>query len=312
MKIRHRQATPVSLQRPSPVADVVDTVGPKGDTVHLAGKEMPVAPASLGTKLSLGVCAVGGAWALSNVVAQVASQPTLGGVLVSSGLALGAAVAAYQGADLFSGFFHHGMDNYAKSTTPVVGETAAIARSHHYFANSSEQTSVAGEMDPIAKVVAPALAALAVLDPHYAIAAGSLGALGAVLLCQVSHRWTHLAKPPAIVEGMTKLGLVQKREDHHAHHRAPWISNYCFVNGSFNPILDKTNFWRHYERTVFNVTGVEPKSWNHPAVKDLALGKIDQAEFDGRFKAEIPLFKAAIGFEAEREESRQFLHGRFV
>ena len=105
--------------------------------------------------------------------------------------------------------------------------------------------------------------------------------------------------------------MVQEQRDHHDHHRAPWTSNYCFVNGVFNPILDKSNFWRKYEKVVYDLTGVEAKCWKHPAVKDLALGTIDQATFNTRLKAEVPQFKAAINYETERAESKEYLHTRF-
>ena len=283
---------------------------PQQDTVVLAGLEVPVVGASLGTKVALGVGALGAAGLLTEVVLQVGSQATLGGMVGAAGLSLGAAVTGYLVADLGSGFFHHAMDNYARPGTPLVGDIAALSRSHHYFANSPEQNTIAGEMDPIAKVVGPAAAALAVLNPHYLLAAGSLAGLAGTLVAQTSHRWTHQRQTP-VVQTLSKFGLIQKQSDHHAHHRAPWSSNYCFVNGAWNRVLDKSNFWRHFERAVYTVSGVEPKSWKHPAIKDLALGKINQAQFDERFLKEVPQFKQAIGFEAEKELSRQHLHTRF-
>lgn len=300
---------PAVTPRPLPKNGEPAPTAPK-DTVRLAGQDVPVVGASLGTKVALGVGALGGAALLTEVVLQVASQATVGGIVGSAGLSLGAAITGYLVADLGSGFFHHAMDNYAKPTTPVVGDIAALSRSHHYFANSPEQNTIAGEMDPIAKVIGPAAAALALLNPHYLVAAGSLAGLAGTLVAQTSHRFTHQRQTP-LSQNLSKFGLIQKQTDHHAHHRAPWTSNYCFVNGAWNPLLDKSNFWRHYERAVYKVTGAEPKSWKHPAVKEFALGQINQAQFDERFLKEVPQFKQAIGFEVEREISREHLHTRF-
>lgn len=306
MKISHH---PSVTPKPLPRAEAPVTAAK--DTVVLAGREVPVIGASLGTKVALGVGALGGAALLTEVVLQVASQGSVGAMVGAAGMSLGAAVTGYLVADLGSGFFHHAMDNYAKPTTPVVGEIAALSRSHHYFANSPEQNTIAGEMDPIAKVVGPAAAALALLNPPYLIAAGSLAGLAGTLVAQTSHRFTH-QRQTGLTQKLAQFGLIQKQADHHAHHRAPWSSNYCFVNGAWNPLLDKSNFWRHYERAVYKITGAEPKSWNHPAIKDFALGKINQAELDERFKDGIHHFRQAIGYEAEREVSRKHLHTRFL
>jgi hypothetical protein len=284
---------------------------PAKESVHLAGQEVPVVGASLGTKLALGLGALGGAALLTEVMVQVGSQASLGAMVGAAGMSLGAAVTGYLVADLGSGFFHHAMDNYAKPTTPVVGEIAALSRSHHYFANSPEQNTVAGEMDPIAKLVGPAAAALAVLNPHYLLAAGSLAGLAGTLVAQTSHRLTH-QRQTVLSQKLARFGLIQKQADHHAHHRAPWTSNYCFVNGACNRLLDSSNFWRRYERAIFKISGVEPKGWKHPAVRDFALGKIDKTQFEQRFQAEIPQFKQAIRFEEEREISRTHLHTRFL
>lgn len=67
-----------------------------------------------------------------------------------------------------------------------------------------------------------------------------------------------------------------------------------------NPILDKTNLWRTWERGVHALTGAEPKAWKYPAVRDFSLGKIDKAEFEKRFYDEIGDFKKNIDFKKER------------
>ena len=167
--------------------------------MHLAGKELPVVPATLGTKLALGGCALGGAWSLVNVVRQIASAGGPGEVAVAAGLGLASAAIAYCITDLSSGFLHHGLGNNVKPGEGVVGDMAATATAHHYFAQSSEQTSWAGEWDPMAKGVAPLALGLGLWNPHYTVGAASLATLAGVLFSQTSHRLTHQGHPsPAV------------------------------------------------------------------------------------------------------------------
>jgi len=267
--------------------------------------------ASLGTRLALGVTAASAAWSAAQIVSQIAGQPGAGEALLATGLTVGSALTAYVLSDLGSGFVHHALDNYCKPGPSVVGNMASLARAHHYFAKNSEQTTLAGELDPMAKIVAPLAAGLAVWNPHYLLQAGFSAALGGLLFAQTSHRMTHQAEAGKLVTIARKLKIAQPKEDHHAHHRAPWVSNYCLLNGICNPLLDRTHFWRKYEKAVFCVTGAEPKSWKHPAVREFALGSIDQTAYEVRMKTDMPEFRSALNMDAEREVARKFLHERF-
>ncbi len=281
------------------------------DHVHIAGKEVPRLRSTLGHKVALGACAATAGYVAVQIAGHVLGQPGLGSTLLQAGTAVLAGAAGYQATDLFSGFFHHTMDNYAKPSTPLVGETAALAKAHHYFANSPQQSSVAHELGPIAKWVLPGLVATAAIPsaPMW-LSASVVGGLAATLVANLSHRWTHEPRPSKLAKLAQDLRLTQGRNDHQAHHRAPWASNYCFVNGTWNNLLDKTHFWRKWEVGVYRLTGTEAKSWNHPAVKDFALGKIDSVTYQARLTKEVAVFRQNIGFEQEREESRAFLHAR--
>lgn len=277
--------------------------------VLMAGEVIPVETASLSTKLGIAGCAVGGAVCLAQIASQVAAQGSPEGMALAAAGALGSAVAGFVLSDLASGFFHHGVENYIKPGKGFWGELSADFLSHHYFTNNLEKATLAGNMSPAAQIAAPALLGMAVLNPHYAVTAAALAMIGGGLSSRASHRWTHETQPPEWVTGLRKLGLAQSTEDHRDHHRAPWATNFCILNGSLNPILDKTHFWRKYEKTIFDVTGREPKTWKHPAVKEFALGQIDEAEYLRRYKDDLPRFKAAINWDAEKEASKRFLVG---
>jgi hypothetical protein len=296
------------IEATSKDSDQVELSSP-GKT-RIAGKEVTVQPTSMGTKVAVGVALASGTLIAANVVSQIASAGSLGGILANAALAGGTAVAAYLGADLASGIFHHAVDNYAKPGNSALGHMASEFQAHHYFANSMDHVTAVGTTDPMVKLVAPILAATAVFDPHFAVATGSLAFFGGALLGQASHRYTHQAQPPAFVQTLRKFGIAQEKDDHLEHHHAPWASNYCILNGAMNGLLDRTDFWRKWERGVHAVTGLEPKTWNHPAIKDFALGKIDKAEYQRRYQEEIPTFKQNIGFQREREEARAYIHAK--
>ena len=287
---------------PQTLADIKDTPDRYGiETVELAGHSGPKTDSDKLTKLATGVAAVSSAYMLGKAAMHIAgsANPLLAGAGV-----LAASAGAYLAADLGSGFFHHAVDNYAKPEHKVFGKMATEFMVHHYFANSMEQHEVSYYVDPTMKVMAPALAAAAVgvgtgfVSP--AAGAAVTTAIAGGLFAQLSHAWTHSPNPPKIAKVLQKVGIAQDNADHRHHHKAPWSGNYCIVNGALNPLLDKTNFWRKWERGVHAVTGAEPKTWQHPAVKDFALGKISEAEFDKRFADEISQFKENIDFKKER------------
>ena len=314
MKITQRVTPPPVVPNKQSQAPVVDPDDPHSDApaamdqvVRVGGKDMPVSPASLGIKVSAGICAAAGTVAAANMISQIASAPTTEGILLNTAIAAASGVVGYLGADLISGFFHHAIDNYPKPDTPILGNLASDFLGHHYFANSMEKLTVLGNLHPTAPALAPVLVGLAALNPHYAVTAGALSAMGGMIFGQASHRWTHQVDPPGFVKFLRKAGIAQEADDHRTHHRAPWTGNYCIINGALNPLLDKSGFWRKYENVVHKITGAEPKAWQHPAVKDYAQGKISKQEMEARFKAEIPIFKKNIGFEQEREYCRQVL-----
>ena len=281
------------------------------DHVRIGGKDMPIHKASLGTKIGIGVCALAGGVCIANLVSQVAAQPTVGGVVAAVAGVAGSALGGFLAADFASGLFHHGVENYARPGDPIIGELAADFTSHHYFTNNLEASTMAGNMNPAAELMAPLLVGLAAWNPHFAVTSAALAVVGGALSSRASHRWTHETQPPPMVKTLRRLGLAQSTEDHREHHKAPWATNFCILNGSLNPVLDKVHFWRKYEKAIYDVTGAEPKTWKHPAVREFALGKIDEAEYKRRYVEDIPLYKQAIDFAREKEEARAFIHNRY-
>ena len=264
--------------------------------------------------------------------------------------ALGIARLGVTAADFGSGHFHHVVDNYPDKVG-ALGEMADDFLAHHYYANSMDHITVAYATSPTAEAAGPAMALAAgavvaanAFAPDTLGVAATLaaplvvGGLGGILFAQVSHSWTHqkpapdsegkrhegIAYQPKIAKTLQKLGIAQSPDDHHAHHQTPWTGNYTIVNGECNEFLDRTDYWRGFEKTVYNTTKTmanwglmeeawEPKSWQNPAVERRALDpNYSRAQFEAEFDQGTKDFREAIGYKKERQYAKTYLTNRFV
>lgn len=187
--------------------------------------------------------------------------------------ALAAVASAFLTADLISGVYHWGVDNYGDGQTPVFGSQIAGFQMHHQRPWTITERQFANNVH---KVFAPALpftaACLAVspLLPGWASTWLSTATFFTVM-SQQFHAWSHMKKTelPAPVIALQDAGLLISRKAHGAHHKAPFEGNYCIVSGFWNPILDAegadSGAFRRLERLVHSATGVEPRCWNEPA-----------------------------------------------
>ena len=55
--------------------------------------------------------------------------------------------------------------------------------------------------------------------------------------------------------------MILTRKAHGLHHKEPFEGNYCILNGWWNNILDRSNFFRYLEVGVYKLTGDIPNSW---------------------------------------------------
>jgi ubiquitin-conjugating enzyme E2 variant len=67
-------------------------------------------------------------------------------------------------------------------------------------------------------------------------------------------------RPPRLVRGLQRCGLILSPAHHARHHRAPNTTAYCISTGWLNPALDLAGFWRKLERGVTRLTGLRPRA----------------------------------------------------
>ncbi|MEW6279876.1 MAG: fatty acid desaturase CarF family protein, partial [Candidatus Eremiobacterota bacterium] len=250
------------------------------------------------------------AWLAANVAAEALGSGSLAGGLIAGVKGLAAAGAGYAAADLFSGFLHHWIDNYPTYQSPVVGDVAYEFQVHHHKVHDLEAQSIWTNMGAAGKFVWAPMVAAAAMNVHPVLQAVTLGFAGGCFLAQGSHRWTHMKNPPAIAGVLQKLHLMQSREQHEVHHRMPWSDNYCIVNGMWNPVLTRTNFFRKWEKLIYDMTGKEPNTWRDAGVKALALGQISQEEYLKSQVANRDLFREKVKGEFDAEFERRQLRNQ--
>lgn len=210
--------------------------------------------------------------AAAAVAAAAASEVDPGGAEAAVAAAALGLAAGYAMADLGSGVYHWGIDNYGDARSPVFGAQIDAFQGHHRRPWTITRRGFCNNSYAIARPVALALAPLLLLPPPVplsdAASAGGhafLGAfLGFVLLSQQIHAWAHSKKsrlPPAVV-ALQDAGLLVARKMHGGHHRAPYDVNYCIVSGVWNAPLDAARVFPRLERAIFRWNGVRPRSWS--------------------------------------------------
>lgn len=235
-------------------------------------------PTSLKDKIVTAACAGAGLWTLANIGMQIAGLPAGSAVLAGVGSAA-VATMAWAVTDAGSGIFHFGVDNYGDPKTPVVGTMIKEFQEHHVKPWDLEEASVWTNCAQAGQVLGPLLMGVAYANPHYLVQAAALSVMTAGYLAQASHRWAHMGqRAPKIVKGLQKLGVMQTKKQHDAHHAQP-IGTYCIVNGMANPLFDKLNLWRKAEYVIYKATGAEPNTWLDPEVKKKALGIGNPADY---------------------------------
>eukprot|EP00850_Spirogloea_muscicola_P005740 SM000026S08989 [mRNA] locus=s26:1025447:1026579:+ [translate_table: standard] len=181
----------------------------------------------------------------------------------SAAWAAAAMVAAYLLADLGTGIYHWGVDNYGDKSTPVFGSQIDAFQGHHRRPWTITKREFANNLHALARPAFFALLPCLAL-PSNANADTFLGTfLGCVVFSQQFHAWSHTRKkdlPPAIV-ALQDWGLLVPRQVHGAHHRPPFNVNYCIVSGLCNSPLDHSGLLPALERLIFNVWGVAPRCW---------------------------------------------------
>lgn len=183
-----------------------------------------------------------------------------------------AVVSAFLTADLLSGVYHWGVDNYGDGQTSVFGSQIAGFQAHHQRPWTITERQFANNVHKVFKPAVPFVAACLLVSPVLPpwISVWLSTATFFTVMSQQFHAWSHMkaSQLPSAVIALQNAGLLVSRKAHGAHHRAPFEGNYCIVSGIWNDLLDQDGgergTFRRLERLVHSVTGVEPRCWSEP------------------------------------------------
>ncbi|KAL3732998.1 hypothetical protein ACJRO7_022513 [Eucalyptus globulus] len=148
-----------------------------------------------------------------------------------------AGAVEYVLADLGSGVYHRGIDNYGDASTPVFGAQIEAFRP---WTINRRQAAPTTSTRWLAQW--PMLGFVAVC-------------WGCVMFSQQSHSWVHITKsrlPPLMVT-LQDLGLLVPWLQHAAHHRAPYDNNYRIVR-----------VFKALEMVLSFKFGLRPWCWSDP------------------------------------------------
>lgn len=210
--------------------------------------------------------------------------------------------AGAKSADVFTYLGHHFFDNY--DLHPSMRHEALEFQAHHF--DPKEVTKWDDVMTignsgttmllPVAIIAALAAAGVPSMGVEAALTTFCAGSILAPLI----HKWSHLPRPPKLVELSQKFGVIVSPKTHQGHHfgkrgellegeqPARHVDSFALVTGKLggdvNALLDAMSVPRHVERAIWLISeklrgpgkGIEPVAWQeHP---ELRAWKLPRAE----------------------------------
>lgn len=178
-----------------------------------------------------------------------------------------AGLTGYILADLGSGVYHWGIDNYGSASTPVFGAQIEAFQGHHKWPWTITRREFANNVHALARAVAFSVFPFDLLcnDPTMLGFVGFCS--GCIMFSQQFHAWAHGTKSrlPRLVVALQDAGILVSRAQHAAHHRPPYNNNYCIVSGIWNNFLDENKVFEALEMVLFFKLGLQPRSWGEPS-----------------------------------------------
>ncbi|GAA0152735.1 hypothetical protein Leryth_024810 [Lithospermum erythrorhizon] len=177
-----------------------------------------------------------------------------------------AGLAGYVLADLGSGVYHWGIDNYGDAGTPIFGSQIEAFQGHHKWPWTITKRQFANNLHALARVITFTVLPIDLLCNDAVIHGFVCMFSGCIMCSQQFHAWAHgtKSKLPQVVLSLQDAGILISRAQHSAHHRPPYDNNYCIVSGVWNEILDNSKFFEVLEMMLFFRLGVRPRSWSDP------------------------------------------------
>ncbi|XP_057487273.1 fatty acid desaturase 4, chloroplastic-like [Actinidia eriantha] len=177
-----------------------------------------------------------------------------------------AGLVGYVLADLGSGLYHWGIDNYGSASTPVFGSQIEGFQGHHKWPWTITRRQFANNIHALARGITFTVLPIDLICNGPILHGFVAVCSGCIMFSQQFHAWAHGTKSrlPPLVLALQDAGVLVSRSQHAAHHRQPYNNNYCIVSGVWNEFLDELKVFEALEMIVFFKLGVRPRSWSEP------------------------------------------------
>jgi len=158
-------------------------------------------------------------------------------------------ITAYFLIDVFSGLLHMVLDNpwFAEHPNPLQAPAIGF-QEHHLNVNLIGKLSLQQHLSPMAIPVV----VVTLLGQWFAnnvrsdqdvgclYSVCSLSVAFFLVLMQMAHRWSHIAKDkrPYGVNTLQDWGILVSAAEHSKHHRPPYESHFCIMSGKMNVLLN--------------------------------------------------------------------------
>jgi len=175
---------------------------------------------------------------------------------------------AYVTADFLVGVFHWFKDTYFTPHTVLIGKQIIwSSRLHHLRPKYVEEFS---DWD-LAK--SSGVWTLSWFGPYVWLCGLSIFNIALFIfisLNDVVHKYAHMSDTdkPAWASVLQKYWIMQSHDEHHQHHVAPHMINYCAITPYLNGLLERINFWRRLEGLIESKFGIKPRDSTDDFVED--------------------------------------------
>lgn len=170
-------------------------------------------------------------------------------------------------ADLGSGVYHWGIDNYGDASTSLFGSQIDAFQGHHKWPWTITRRQFANNLHALARATTFTVLPLDILSDDASFNGFVSVCAGCIMFSQQFHAWAHgtKSKLPPLVVALQDAGVLVSRAQHAAHHRPPYNNNYCIVSGIWNRFLDEQKVFEALEMVLFFKFRVRPRSWSEPS-----------------------------------------------
>lgn len=157
-------------------------------------------------------------------------------------------------ADFLTGIFHWWEDRYGNPDWPILGKFVIQPNINHH--KNPSQFTKGNYIQRNWTTLLPALV-LGISFLYYEYYFLSLVFLFASQSNEM-HCWEH-TKVNKFISWLQRSFILQDKKTHALHHKRPYDTNYCVMTMVVNPCLNRIKFWYYLERTVYCISGIDPR-----------------------------------------------------